>query len=172
MTPSRLAALFFSNLVVATILAGAAVTAAAQNAEPEHAHHHESAGELAMDGDQPWQTDEPLRRGMSEIRVAIGMLTPAYEARQLSVAQSRQLTEAVRLSVTNMISQCQLAPDADANLHVILGRILEAADVLDTAPLSADGLPAIQGALQDYGHYFSHAGWDAGVPADEHAHDH
>lgn len=172
MTPSQRAPLFCSVIVIAAMVSGFAGTVLAQTSDPGHAHNHELTGELAMDGDQPWQTDEPLRRGMTEIRVAIGMLAPAFDARVLSLPQSQQLSEAVRLSVTNIISQCQLTPEADANLHVILGRILVATDVLDFLPLDAGGIPAIQHALEEYGHYFSHAGWSSKALEDEHVHDH
>lgn len=137
-----------------------------------HAHDHADAGALTLDGDKRWETDAPLRRGMLEIRVASAMLTPAYGARQLSAAQGQQLGEALRGSVATMIAQCQLAPAADANLHVILGRILAAASALETDPLSDEGIPAVAAALDDYGHFFNHPGWLDGAAEDEHAHTH
>ncbi len=140
------------------------------HAAHEHEHAHAADAGLSLNAGEPWQTDEPLRRGMLQIRVASAMLTPAFEAAQLSQPQSAQLAEAVRQSVNTMIAQCQLPPDADANLHVILGRLLAAAAALETSPLGQDGLPAIQAALQDYGHYFAHPGWQEAPAEDEHAH--
>jgi hypothetical protein len=156
-------------------LVGQATLAQAPSAADEHAAHgHEhaqaAAGALSLNAGEPWQTDAPLRRGMLQIRVASAMLTPAYEAAQLAQSQSAQLAEAVRGSVNTMMAQCQLPADADANLHIILGRLLAAAAALETAPLAAEGLPAIQAALQDYGHYFAHPGWQEAPAADEHAH--
>ena len=156
-------------LVAQAALAQAPVAA---DAHAAHDHEHGQAGDtgLSLNAGEPWPTDEPLRRGMLQIRVASAMLTPAFATAQLSQPQSAQLAEAVRLSVNTMIAQCQLPPDADANLHVILGRLLAAAQVLETSPLAAEGLPAIQAALQDYGHYFAHPGWQEAPAADEHAH--
>jgi len=156
-----------------TLLSGS-VQAQAADDHAAHAHEHADAdaGTLTRDGDKPWETDAPLRRGMTEIRVASAMLAPAYGARQMSAAQGQQLSEALRGSVATMIAQCQLAPAADANLHIILGQILAAASALESDPLSAQGLPAITAALADYGHYFNHPGWLDGESEDGHDHAH
>lgn len=156
----------------ALCLAPGALQAQAVDAHAAHAHEHEDAGALTLNGGQPWDTDAPLRRGMMQIRVASAMLVPAYAARQLPAAQAQQLGEAVRESVATMIAQCQLAPDADANLHVILGRILAATSALESDPLSAQGIPAITAALDEYGHYFQHPGWSEAAPQDSHDHAH
>jgi hypothetical protein len=144
----------------------------APDAHAAHGHKHAHAADaaLSLNAGEPWQTDEALRRGMLQIRVASAMLTPAFEAAQLSQPQAAQLAEAVRLTVNTMIAECQLPADADANLHLILGRLLAAAEALETASLAAEGLPAIQAALQDYGHYFAHPGWHDAPAEDEHAH--
>ena len=136
------------------------------------AHDHGAAGALSLNGDKLWETDEALRRGMTEIRVASAMLAPAWAARQLSAAQAQQLAQAIKGSVATMIAQCQLAPAADANLHILLGQILAAASALESEPFSAQGLPAIEAALNEYGHYFQHPGWLESAAEDEHAHAH
>ncbi len=159
----------------ALILLGQTALAQAPSATDAHAAHghehaHAADAALSLNAGEPWQTDEPLRRGMLQIRVASAMLAPAFAAAQLSQPQAAQLAEAVRGSVNTMIAQCQLPADADANLHVILGRLLAAATALENSPLAQEGLPAIQAALQDYGHYFAHPGWQEAPVADEHAH--
>jgi hypothetical protein len=156
--------------LVAQATLGQAPAAGQEHAAHGHEHAHAADGALSLNGGKPWQTDAPLRRGMLQIRVASAMLTPAFEAAQLSQPQAAQLAEAVRLNVNTMIAECQLPADADANLHLILGRLLAAAEALETAPMAADGLPAIQAALQDYGHYFAHPGWQEVPAEDEHAH--
>jgi len=161
---------FGALVLVAQAALAQAPSATDAHAAHGHEHAHATDTALSLNAGEPWQTDEPLRRGMLQIRVASAMLTLAFEAAQLSQPQSAQLAEAVRLSVNTMIAQCQLPPDADANLHVILGRLLAAADALESSPLDAQGLPAIHAALQDYGHYFAHPGWQDAPAEDEHAH--
>ncbi len=131
----------------------------------EHAHvEHGDAG-LSLNNGKPWDTDAALRRGMIEIRTAVDLLEPAFAAEQLNQTQAIQLSEAVKGSVTTMIEQCELEPAADANLHSILAMFLAAASELEFSPLSSNGLPALQAALQAYGQYFDHVGWQS----DEHA---
>ena len=169
----RLAGLFAGVMFLSAATGNALAQAVDEHAghADAQAHGHGTAGELARNGEQRWETDEALRRGMTEIRVASAMLTPAWTARQLSAA-SQQLADAIKGSVAKMIAQCQLAPEADANLHLILARMLAAAGTLASEPFSPQGLPAIEAALEDYGLFFNHPGWLDGAAEDEHAHAH
>ena len=146
------------------------------NAQPDaHDHdvsdaHEEHGGTaLSLNNGQQWETDAALRHGMLEIRAAVTMLTPAFESGQLNQTQAHQLSEAVQGSVNTMIEQCELAPEADANLHSILAELLKGSAALEAAPLSSSGLPVLQDALESYGHYFNHVGWQGDEHAD-HAH--
>lgn len=137
--------------------------------EHEHAHAEHGAATLSLNDGQPWATDAALRDGMTSIRSAVESAAPQFAAGQLSQSQAQQLYEAVQSSVMTMIQQCKLEPAADENLHTILGMLLAAADTVAASPQSAEGVPALQGALEAYAHYFSHAGWGA-VDHHEHAH--
>lgn len=130
------------------------------------AHEEHGGAALSLNDGAQWETDEALRHGMLEIRAAVTMLTPAFESGQLNQTQAHQLSEAVHGSVNTMIEQCKLSAEADANLHSILAELLKGSAALEAAPLSSAGLPVLQGALETYGHYFNHAGWQGA----EHAH--
>lgn len=134
-----------------------------------HAHEEHGGGALSLNHGQQWETDAALRHGMTEIRTALDLVTPAFEAGQLSPGQGKQLSEAIQGSVNSMIEQCKLPPEADANLHVILGALLQGAGSVAAAPQSAEGVPALKEALESYGHYFNHPGWQADAHT-EHAH--
>ena len=137
----------------------------------EHAHAEHGAATLSLNDGQPWATDEALRDGMTSIRAAVESAASSFAAGSLSQNQALHLNEAVQSSVMNMIQQCKLEPAADENLHTILGMLLAAADTVAASPQSSEGVPALQGALETYGHYFSHEGWsEAGVHEHEHAH--
>tara|TARA_R100001377_G_scaffold65307_1_gene40699 strand:- start:1302 stop:1814 length:513 start_codon:yes stop_codon:yes gene_type:complete len=137
----------------------------AHDHDAAHAHEEHGGAALSLNNGEQWETDEALRHGMLEIRAAVAMLAPAFASGQLNQTQAQQLSEAVHGSVNTMIEQCKLAPEADANLHTILAELLKGSAALEAAPLSADGLPVLQGALESYGHYFNHVGWQG----DEHA---
>lgn len=134
-----------------------------------HAHDEHGGAALSLNDGKQWETDAALRHGMVEIRTAVTMLAPAFASGQLNQTQAHQLSEAVHSSVNTMIEQCELEPAADANLHGILAMLLEGSAALEAAPLSTAGLPALQDALETYGHYFNHAGWQGDEHA-EHAH--
>lgn len=124
-----------------------------------HEHGEHGGNELTLNNGEQWQTDGALRRGMTEIRVAVDMLTPLFHSGKLDQNLALQLHEVVTGSVNAMIEQCKLEPEADANLHIILAQLLAAAAQLETSPLSAEGLPKLNEALETYGHYFNHSGW-------------
>lgn len=164
---------FLPTLAIALALFCWAVQARAQADAHDHAasnaHDDHGGTALSLNNGQQWETDAALRHGMLEIRTAVAMLTPAFEAGQLTQTQAHQLSEAVHGSVNTMIEQCKLAPEADANLHTILAQLLKGSAALEAAPLSVDGLPALHRALETYGHYFNHVGWQSDEHA-EHAH--
>ncbi len=131
----------------------------------DHAHDEHVSAELSLNNGEPWETDEALRHGMIEIRTAVDMLEPAFAAGQLDKTQAMQLSQSVQSSVNTMIEQCELEPAADANLHSILAMLLSGAAVLESTPMSERGFPTLKVALQAYGQYFNHSGWQS----DDHA---
>lgn len=159
------------RLCVVAVSLGWGIQSLAQDAHDHgaaaHAHeeHGSAALSLSLDHGKQWETDAALRHGMTEIRAAVDMVAPAFEAGQISAHQGHQLSEAVQGSVNTMIEQCKLPPEADANLHVILAALLQGAGAVASSPQSAEGVPSLKEALESYGHYFNHPGWQA----DEHA---
>ena len=137
--------------------------------EASHEHDGHGGGALSLNNGEQWQTDAALRRGMTEIRVAVELLAPVFDAGQLSQNQAHQLSEVVNGAVNTMIEQCKLEPEADANLHIILAELLSATAKVEASPLSVEGVPVLKGALETYGHYFNHAGWQ-GDDHGAHAH--
>ncbi len=164
---------FLPSLTIAIALSSWGMQVNAQtdvhDHDAPHAHEVHEGTTLSLNNGELWETDEALRHGMLEIRAAVTMLTPAFESGQLNQTQAHQLSEAVQGSVNTMIEQCELAPEADANLHSILAELLKGSAALESAPLSSAGIPVLQGALESYEHYFNHVGWQGDEHAD-HAH--
>jgi hypothetical protein len=69
------------------------------------------------------------------------------------------LAQSVRNHVDFLIANCRLAPDADATLHIVIARLLNAAAALQEDPASPAGLPQVQQTLHPYPPYFAHPGW-------------
>ena len=104
-----------------------------------------------------WPTDEPLRREMTELR---GALAYAQKAR-LPSAEYRALGDVLEYRVARIVDECQLPPEADANLHHVVAELVGAADAL-RAPDGMHAAAAVRRAtvaLNEYGKAFDHPGW-------------
>lgn len=158
--------------IVTTILATAALAlataavAGTQAAEdPAQAHHghaaHEPAPAPTLADGQRWATDAPLREAMLRIREDVASRIHAFHEGSLSAAEAEGLATAVESDVQYMIANCRLDPQPDAALHVLIGRMLGAAEALRADPAAPGGVPELVSVLRDYGAGFDHPGWEA-----------
>jgi len=152
-------------MVVCALALAWSITAVTQEAEPSaeaehHAHAaHGAAPELAEG--QRWATDAPLREAMLRIRDGVAENAAAFHDGALSPAAAQSLAAVVEGDVQFMIANCRLAPEPDAALHRLIGRLLGAGEALRADPQSADGLPQLESVLNDYGATFDHPGWES-----------
>ncbi len=132
-------------------------------AQPSHASGHAEHGamQIELDHGRLWATDAPLREGMERIRVAVD--TALQADAPLNATQAQVLAAAVEDGIAFMVQHCRLAPKADANLHILLGRLSAAATQVKTNPQSAQGVPQMLEMLAIYPRRFSHPGWKASV---------
>lgn len=129
-------------------LAAAALAAPAWAGQPpalaQHAHApHELA--LTLNNGARWATDAPLRQAMDALRAAVAGPVGA-------------LPDRIDAEVDFMIANCQLPPDADAQLHLVIERLVDAADRI-RAGEAAEGRADAVAALNAYGAHFEHPGW-------------
>lgn len=106
-------------------------------------------------------TDAPLRKRMADIRVAVGMLEHA-EHGHLDDAQVRNLAAGIERSIAGIVAECRLAPEADAALHGIIGRLGQGIAALKERPADTAPVAGIRAALADYARMFDDPG--AGAP--------
>lgn len=134
--------------------------------EHDHEHGHDAhadhadAGLLQLDEGKPWPTDAALVEGMQRIRDAVAA---AQSAAPLDAVAATALAQTVEDQVGFLIANCRLEPAADATLHVLIARLLGAANALRADPASPDGLPVMLDTLELYPRYFAHPGWVASV---------
>jgi len=125
-------------------------------AEP---HSHPTSVEIRLDNGKKWPTDEALRRGMSEIRVAMAdALTPIHE-NKLSGAEFERLAARVQVQVDYVTANCQLPEEADHQLHVVLEQVLDGIAGMKADTGRTQGAVTVVRALELYGAHFDHAGW-------------
>lgn len=152
---ARLLALVCTG-VSAALIAGTPLAA-------EHAHHdHGAPATLTLNQGSKWPTDEPLRQGMGRVRAAMAQALPAIHADKAKPQHYRDLAGSVQKQVAYIVANCHLAPDADAMLHLVIAELMAGADAMQgntkgVAPRS--GAIQVVQALDDYGRYFNHPGW-------------
>jgi len=133
------------------------------HAEPGESHHHghaqHSAAGLLLNNGKRWKTDAPLRQGMQQIKVATMAATNAFHNDALTGADARKLSLKISEQVNYLIKNCQLEPEADATLHVLLSDFLGAAEIIKVDPLSSEGMPIMVKTLIAYPRYFDHPDW-------------
>ncbi|MGV8941324.1 MAG: hypothetical protein ACOH1P_07280 [Lysobacter sp.] len=156
--------------------AGEGATPSAQQPDPQatdasvaiHAGSHADAHASAHAGDhgalpvladgQRWETDAPLRKAMASIREDVAKNLPAYHESRLQASDAEALAVFVEGNVNYMIANCELAPEPDAVLHVMIGQMMGAVAALRQAPASADGMPQLVSVVNDYQATFDHDG--------------
>lgn len=134
-------------------------------AEHRHSHEHGTApAKLGLDNGKKWPTDEALRQGMGNIRSTMAASLQGIHENRLSQAQYAELAKRVRGEVGNIIANCKLAPQADAQLHIVVADIVEGAEAMEGSAKKTKrqgGAVRIIGALDKYNAHFDHPGWQA-----------
>lgn len=146
------------SVILATSLAlgGAGISAAI--AADDH-HHHGSIAELQLNQGQKWQTDAPLRKGMDAIRTDLAARLSEIHDNTLTPAQYNALAASLNGHVEYMVKNCQLPPDADAQLHLVLAEVLQGAHTMHSGHDRQEGAVRVVRALDAYGEHFAHPGW-------------
>ncbi len=141
------------------------VRAATHPSHEAHAHEHAAAGhDLSLNDGKKWETDAPLRQGMSKMKAALVAQLPALRSESMTDAQYDALAGEVDTQIAYMVENCKLDPEPDEVLHVLLGEAAAGSEALkgedENASRSA-GIAKVIGSLQRYGEYFDHPGWKA-----------
>lgn len=131
--------------------------AAAAGESHEHGH---GAGEakLVLDHGKKWQTDAPLRKGMSSIRAALAKDVKAIHADKATPKQYEALADKVTGEVAYIVQNCKLPEDADAQLHLVIAELLAGAEAMK-GEHRREGVEQVARALNQYGQFFNHPGW-------------
>lgn len=145
-------------LIAATLLIGPGVGAA-----DTHAHKEQpgAAGALHLNNGAKWHTDAPLRKGMDGINHDLAAALPRIHDGKLSADGYRKLAERMEGHIDYMVKNCRLAPEVDAQAHVVLEQVIEGAGQMQAGPDRSAGAVKIVQALGAYGRHFEHPGWAA-----------
>lgn len=146
---------------VATLLA---VGAPVQAQTAGHDHGSAVPQELTLNQGRKWSTDAPLRKGMDNIRGLVAPKLKAAHAGTLQPAQYRDLAGRIEQEVAFIVQNCKLAPEADAQLHLVIADIGAGVDAMNgkaAGTEAADGLMHVAQAVNQYRTHFDHPGFRA-----------
>lgn len=128
----------------------------------DHFHQEHRGTHLALNAGKKWESDEPLRRGMDKIKIALETEIKAIHAGTLKSERYVMIGEEVTRSVELIFQNCKLKPEADSVLHLILAKIIGGASKMKNKGQLTEqsaGAAEVAIALQQYGDFFRHSGW-------------
>jgi hypothetical protein len=126
-----------------------------QTTEHKHDKEHTDTGMVLNEG-KKWETDMPLRKGMQSIHDVVKNAEKAFQSKTLTQEQGKELGSKINKQLMYMVENCELAPKADASLHVVIGEMMQGIGELSKAPNSEGGFPRIHKALKQYPKFFDH----------------
>jgi hypothetical protein len=152
-------------LWIAALALGAGIPAYAAGPHSHEAHAnaaYPAQDGLSLDQGRKWTTDETLRRYMEEIRASLEQNRDAILSDRLTPEQEKALARTIESRVAAIVTDCKLEPRADANLHLVVAELVQAADILHgkaTVERRHGAVRAIR-ATQMYATYFDHPDWN------------
>lgn len=149
-------------LIVLSLGAGGTAFAA-NNAAHDHSHDHGGKpANLQLNAGKKWETDAPLRKAIGEIRQSMAASLDAIHNNRLPAKDYGALAHKVESAVGDMVANCKLGTQADAQLHIIIADLLAGAEQMTGKAKQAkprDGAVNVIVALDRYGKYFDDPGY-------------
>lgn len=124
-----------------------------------HDHDHGNAPfELQLNNGEKWEIDAHLSKAMSDISLVMRESIDTIHKDQLPAAEYVPLADQINDSVAYMVANCELPPEADAQLHMVIAQLVTGSDKMAGNNLDAtprDGAVQVLGALEAYEQYFN-----------------
>lgn len=148
------------------VLAAALTLPFATLAASPSAHDHGAAApqKIELNAGKKWHIDAPLRQGMNALHKAVNRTLALAHAGKAQAADYDAFGAEVSKQVAYIVENCKLEPQADAQLHIVIGEILggvDAAQGKEGDKARAEGVVKVAQALNTYGSHFNHSGWKA-----------
>lgn len=135
------------------VLSMATVPALAAQTGDVH-DHGQGVTELRLNEGAKWAIDAPLSQAMNNIRNVMYEDLDAIHSNKLEGERYVPLSKKVNEEVAYMVENCELEPEADAQLHLIIHDLLEGSTAMESQTNSRDGALRVIGALENYVTYF------------------
>lgn len=148
-------------IAAAGLALGLAATGVAAAGKDAHQHGADTV-KLTLDNGKKWSTDEPLRKGMGNIRTEMQASLQQIHEGKFSATKYSDLANKVSTEVGGIVAQCKLEPKADAQLHLVIADMLDGVETMQGKARNAkrqDGAVKVLAALEKYGKHFDHPNW-------------
>jgi hypothetical protein len=126
-----------------------------------HENHGSPEIALRLNDGQQWRTDDALRLGMEGMRAQLAAAVNEMQAGKFTPSDYAALADDLQAQTDYIVANCKLPEDADAQLHIVLGEILEGMAAMRSGESASDGAARVARALEAYAAHFDHPGWAA-----------
>ncbi|HEY9380374.1 MAG TPA: hypothetical protein VIQ01_03920 [Burkholderiales bacterium] len=153
--------IWVSLLTAGLALAG---TGGAMAADVAHSHDGHGSTQLELNHGKKWATDDPLRKGMGNMRATMVGALSAIHDDKLNAAGYRALADRIETEMAYVVANCKLDPAADMQLHLVLAQLGDGVTKMkspDSAASRKEGAVTTVQSLNAYGEHFDHPGWKA-----------
>jgi hypothetical protein len=124
-----------------------------------HERHGAPELELRLNAGQKWHTDDALRLGMSGMRAQLATSLEQIDAGSFTPSDYVTLADDLQAQIDYIVTNCKLPEEADAQLHIVLGEILEGMEAMRSGENPSDGVARVTRALEAYALHFDHPEW-------------
>lgn len=151
-----------SLLTTAFLLGGLMTTLPTSASEHKHDNHHSAQQEMMkLNQGEKWPIDTSLHTGMSKIKHSMETNISPIHNKQFTTPQYHTLANEVKTHLVYLFENCKLPTDADAQLHILLFKIMQGSEQMHETENQRAGAIEIIKALQQYPQYFDDKNWQA-----------
>jgi len=134
---------------------------------PSHKHASGEATEAQRGSGTKWPVDDALLLGMQRIGQAIERGLVMMREGTASSGSYDALASKIRKELSAIAQGCHLAPEADAQLHLVLVELMDGVEMIEGKRAGVDrreGLNRLMQALESYVRHFDHPNWQPPNP--------
>ena len=125
----------------------------------EHSHEAPTQNGSQLNDGKKWQIDSSLHEGMNRIKHSMQSKLSSIHEKTFDPAQYEALAAEIDMHLTYLFENCKLSKDADAQLHVLLFKIIEGKEQMRASTKQRAGAVTIVKTLQLYPKYFDDKNW-------------
>lgn len=149
------------NIIPALLLSSllASIYSISVTATEQHHHHEQSSDQLSLNQGEKWSIDDSLHTGMNNIKQAMNTNLDDIHYNRFSKQQYVDLAKTLEQQLSYLFENCKLAPEADAQLHILLAKIMQGVDKMKNSAKPKQGAILIIQSLNNYPVYFNDPNW-------------